>query len=166
MKYSSGNNFIDSHTRSVLRTFRAYDHRFLILTKGGMLAAKDFDLYRPNDAFGVTLTFDNDADSRHWEPEAALPADRIASLKEAHRRNIRTWVSMEPVIYPEQTMHLTEMTNEFVDCFWVGKLNHYPVREAKIDWPRFRAEAEALLQRCGKQPGTGYGLKHQLIEAI
>jgi DNA repair photolyase len=105
MKYSSGNDPSDSHTRSVLKTFRAYDHPFLILTKGGMLAAKDFDLYGPNDAFGVTLTFDNDADSRHWEPGAALPADHIASLKEAHRRNIRTWVSMEPVIYPEQAMH-------------------------------------------------------------
>jgi DNA repair photolyase len=82
-----------------------------------MLAAKDFDLYSPNDAFGVTLTFDNDADSRHWEPGAALPAYRIASLKEAHRRNIRTWISMESVIYPQQTMHLIEMSNEFVDCF-------------------------------------------------
>jgi hypothetical protein len=95
-----------------------------------------------------------------------LPADRIESLKEAHRRNIRTWVSMEPVIYPEQTMHLIEMTYEFVDCFWVGKLNHDAALERTIDWPKFRREAEALLQKCGKQPGTGYGLKHQLIEAI
>jgi hypothetical protein len=131
-----------------------------------MLAAKDYDLYGPNDAFGVTLTFDNDADSLHWEPGAALLADRIASLKEAHRRNIRTWVSMEPVIYPEQTMHLIEMTYEFVDCFWVGKLNHDAALEQTIDWPKFRREVEALLQKCGKHPGTGYGLKHQLIEMI
>jgi hypothetical protein len=34
-----------------------------------------------------------------------------------------------------------------------------------VDWPKFRSEAEALLLRCGKQPGTGYRLKHQLIEA-
>ena len=55
-----------------------------------MLAAKDFDLYGPNDKFGVTLTFDNPEDSRKWEPAAALPADRIAALKEAHNRGIQT----------------------------------------------------------------------------
>jgi DNA repair photolyase len=65
-----------------------------ILTKGDMLAAaNDFDLYGPSDWFGVTLTFDNDTDSRKWEPGAALPGDRIAALKEAHNRGIRTWVS-------------------------------------------------------------------------
>ena len=67
----------DSYTRSVLKTFRAYDHPFAVLTKGGSKAAKDFDLYGPNDWFGVTLTFDNDAHSKQYEPGAALPADRI-----------------------------------------------------------------------------------------
>lgn len=42
--------------------------QFQILTKGGMLAAKDFDLYGPDDWFGVTLTLDNYADSKKWEP--------------------------------------------------------------------------------------------------
>ena len=88
----------NSYTRSILMAFRAYDQPFQILTKGGMLAAKDFDLYGPKDSFGVTLTFDNDADSRRHEPGAALPADRIAALKEAHSRGIHTWVSREPVI--------------------------------------------------------------------
>jgi hypothetical protein len=52
-----------------------------------------------------------------------------------------------------------------VDLFWIGKLNHYPDIEAKIDWPKFRNDAEALLQRCGKEPETGYRMKYQLIEA-
>lgn len=115
-----------------------------------MLAAKDFDLYGSNDKFGITLTFDNDADSKKYEPGAALPADRIASLKEAHRRNIHTWVSMEPVIYPEQTTHLIELTHEFVDLFWVGKLNRSPKATwtpapewPAVDWPSF----EPMLKR-------------------
>ncbi|MCX6674539.1 MAG: hypothetical protein NTY37_12265 [Methanothrix sp.] len=37
--------------------------------------------------------------------------------------------------------------------------------ERTVDWPKFHSEVEALLQKCGKQPGTGYRLKHQLIEA-
>ena len=136
-----------------------------------MLAAKDFDLYGPNDWFGVTLTFDNPDDSKQYEPGAALPADRIKALEEAHNRGIQTWVSIEPVIYPDQTLHLIEITHEFVDHFRVGKLNHFPNIEAKIDWPKLRNDVAALMQTCGKDPcsdetGKGYKLKHQLIDAI
>jgi len=155
----------NSYTRKVLKMFRLYDHPFQILTKGGMLAARDFDLYGPNDRFGVTLTFDNDTDSKEWEPGAALQGDRMNALKEAKGRGIRTWVSMEPVIEPQQTLHLIELTHEFVDFFWIGKLNHFPDIEKDIDWPKFRSDVEALLQECGKQPGDSYSLKHELREA-
>jgi len=80
----------DSYVRNVLKTFREYDHPFMILTKGGMLAAKDFDLYASNDWFGVTLTCGNDADSKQNEPRAAFWSDRIRALKEAHDRGIHT----------------------------------------------------------------------------
>jgi hypothetical protein len=77
----------NSYTRTIPEMFRAYDYPFYILTKGGTKAVKDFDLYSSNDKFGVTLTFDNDADSIRWEPCATLPLDRIAALKEAHSRD-------------------------------------------------------------------------------
>jgi DNA repair photolyase len=161
----------DSYVRNVLKTFREYDHPFMILTKGGMLAAKDFDLYGPNDWFGVTLTFDNDADSQKNEPRAALWSDRIRALKEAHDRGIHTWVSLEPVLYPEQTLHLIELTHEIVDQFRVGKLNHCPDKEKQIDWPKFRGDAEVMLQLYDKQQtkdacGIGYLLDYQLRVAI
>ena len=115
-----------SYTRQVLERLRFYDQPFTILTKGGMLAAKDFDLYGPNDKFGVTLTFDNPEDSRKWEPGAALPADRIAALKEAHNHGIQIWVSMEPVIYPEQNINLIKMTQKLVDFFFIDRLKRKP----------------------------------------
>jgi DNA repair photolyase len=155
----------NSFMHSVLKLFRLYDHPFIVLTKGGMLATKDFDLYGPNDSFGVTLTLDNDVDSKKYEPGAAFPTDRIEALKEAHSHGIRTWVSMEPVLYPAQTMNLIQMTHEFVDLFWVGKLNHNAAFERTVVWPRFRSDVEALLQKCGKQQGTGYRIKRKLIEA-
>ena len=155
----------NSYTRTVLQMFRAYEYPFHILTKGGTKAIEDFDLYGPQDKFGVTLTFDNDADSRRWEPGAALPLDRIAVLKEAHSRGIHTWVSIEPVMYPDQSLNLIEKTYEFVDLFCVGKLNHYPAHECAIDWPVFRSDVETLLQKCGKQRGIGYRLDRQLIDA-
>jgi len=144
--------------RQVLIKLRKHNHPFQILTKGGTKAVEDFDLYGPNDWFGATLTFDNDADSKTWEPGAALPEDRISALRIAHERGIRTWVSLEPVIDPAQTLHLIDMAHEFVDLFWVGKLNHMPELEAKIDWPKFRTDAKALLQRHGKQ----YKIKYDL----
>ena len=145
--------------------FRTFNHPFAILTKGGTKAAKDFDLYGPNDQFGVSLTFDNDVDSKQNEPGAALPADRVEALKKAHDHGIHTWVSLEPVLDPAQTLHLIEMSNDFVDLFWVGKLNHSTKGEAKIDWSKYRRDAEALLQKLGKEPGTGYVIKNELILA-
>ena len=157
----------DSYVRKVLKIFRKYDHPFMILTKGGTKAVEDFDLYGPKDWFGVTLTCDNDIDSLKNEPRAALWADRIAAIKEAHDRGIHTWVSCEPVLDRDQTLHLIELTHEFVDHFRVGKLNHY---KAEIDWPKFRADAEVLLRKCGKQRTEeacemGYLLNSQLINA-
>ncbi|MCJ7444862.1 MAG: hypothetical protein MUO26_10085 [Methanotrichaceae archaeon] len=153
------------YIRSVLVVFRKHDHPFRILTKGGTLALKDFDLYGPHDHFGCTLTCDNAEDSRKNEPGAALPEDRINALKEAHRRGIRTWVVLEPVLDPQQSLHMIELTHPFVSYYIVGKLNHFPEEEVKIDWPKFRKDAEALLQSCDKMPEKDYWVKRQLIEA-
>jgi DNA repair photolyase len=139
----------NSYTRKVLELFREYDHPFQVLTKGGLKAARDFDLYGPDDRFGVTLTFINPEDSISWEPGAALPADRIESLRMAHERGIKTWVSLEPVIVPAQTLELIEATTEYVDFYGVGKWNH-DKRASEIDWPKFRADAAALLKRYDK----------------
>jgi DNA repair photolyase len=151
-----------SYTRKVLALFKKYHHPFQILTKGGSCAFLDFDLYGKEDRFGVTLTFDNDHDSRKWEPGAALPADRIDALRIAHEAGISTWVSLEPVIDPSQTLHLIDLTHEYVDFYWVGKLNHFPEIEQTIDWRKFRADAVALLEKYGKE----YGIKRALKEAV
>ena len=72
---------------------------------------------------------------------------------------------LEPVLDPQQSLHLIELTYPFVSYYIVGKLNHFPEEEAKIDWLKFRRDAEALLQSCGKMPDLGYSLKHELREA-
>jgi DNA repair photolyase/primase-polymerase (primpol)-like protein len=150
----------NSYTRTVLELFKKYHHPFQILSKGGMKAARDFDLYFEGCRFGCTLTFNNDKDSLEWEPGAALPADRIAALKAAHAKGIQTWVSLEPVIAPTQTLALIEMTHEFVDHYGVGKWNH-DARADSIDWPKFRADGEELLKKFGKH----YMIKDDLKKA-
>jgi DNA repair photolyase len=150
----------NSEVRAVLELFKKYNHPFQVLTKGGTKAVQDFDLYGPNDRFGGTLTFINDVDSLRWEPGAALPGDRIEALRQAHSKHIKTWVSLEPVIDPSQTLALIEATHEFVDHYGVGKWNH-DARANEIDWPKFRADAEAILKKYGKS----YMIKDALRKA-
>jgi len=149
-------------TRKVMETFNRHGVNWIVLTKGGMRAARDFDLYKSGDSFGSTLTFTSTDDSRKWEPNAAVPMNRIAALNYAHQQSIKTWVSMEPVLDPEQTLELIELTHEFVDLYKVGKLNSDNCRgseyyeelkqiEKSIDWKGFGERAEALLQGLGKE---------------
>jgi len=134
-------------TRVALSIMREFDIPFNVLTKGYM-AWRDFDLYTEQDCFGVTLTFDDAGDSTEWEPSAALPSDRIANLHRADAKGIRTWVSLEPVIDPAQTLRLVDLTHEYVDHYKVGKLNYHPLAKT-IDWAKFLREVKAKLDGYG-----------------
>jgi len=137
-------------TRQAIEALHTGDVHVTILTKGGKRSTADFDLLKAGDKYGTTLTFDNAADSLEWEPGAALPAERIAALQEAHDRGIFTWASLEPVIDPQQTLKLIQRSHEFVDLFKVGRWN-YDVRANKIDWRSFAIEVKALLESIGKE---------------
>jgi len=137
-------------THDTLEIFKKHDIPFQVLTKNGPLATQDFGLYGPNDAFATTLTFDNAEDSRTVEPGAALPEARIDAIRVAHGANIRTWVSLEPVIDPAQSLALIERTVRWVDLYKIGKLNHDKARESQIDWRAFGMNAITLCERHGK----------------
>lgn len=136
-------------SRQILETFREFDVPFQVLTKGGTRAVADFDLYGRHDAFATTLVFRDPDDSAAHEPGAAWPSDRIEAIRRAHRRGIETWVSLEPVLDPEQSLAIIEQTQGFVDLFKVGKWNH-AAEAARIDWRGFGMEALALLKRLRK----------------
>jgi DNA repair photolyase len=116
----------------------------MILTKGGQRSERDFDLLTSRDWFGVTLTNLDNILSLRWEPGAALPEERINSLYKAHKKGVKTWVSLEPVLYPKTTLEIIRKTYKFVDTFKVGTLNYH--RHARsIDWHRFAADVKSLL---------------------
>lgn len=125
-----------------------------ILTKGGELATRDFDLLTTNDLFGTTLTFFDERQSRIWEPGAAPPNERILALKDAYKQGIGTWVSLEPVIDPAETLALISATADFVDHFKVGTMNYSkklpealrPTIE-RIEWKTFAQNVVILLDR-------------------
>lgn len=150
-------------TRRAIGILMTYGLTVTILTKGGSWGIRrDIDRLRknPRNAWSITLTHDDPAVSLEWEPGAALPADRIESLKIAHAAGIKTWVSFEPVIDPEAVYRLLEATASFVDFYKVGKLNYHP-RAKEINWPEFREEIKTRLERLGKP----YLLKKDLLAA-
>ena len=150
-------------TRGALEILMAHGLTATILTKGGAWGViRDMDLLKmnPRNAWSATLTHDDPAVSLEWEPGAALPADRIDSLRIAHAAGFKTWVSFEPVIDPEAVYRLLEATASFVDFYKVGKLNHYAYA-SKINWPAFREEIKARLENLGKP----YLLKKDLLSA-
>ena len=143
--------------RKVLELFKTYSINFQILTKGGTRAIRDFDLYKPGDAFASTLTFLDPVKSIEWEPNAPLPINRIEALKTAHEIGIETWVSLEPVIDPEETLRIIEAVHPYVDLFKVGTLNHHELTDT-IDWKSFGERAVKLLESLGKN----YYIKNDL----
>lgn len=138
-------------TRRALAILHKYDLRATVLTKGGMLACRDFDIlsWGAHNEFAVTLTTDDPDESLAWEPGAAPPGERLESLRRAHAMGIRTWVSFEPVINPDAVYRLLEASLDYVDLYKVGKLNYHKLA-GTIDWRGFREKITELLERAGK----------------
>lgn len=147
-------------TREVLLMLAHYQFKNVqILTKGGMRPRRDFDLMSDNNwAFGATVIFVNDFlaawpdendEMTGWEPTAACFQDREAALQIAHDAKIKTWVSIEPVIFPLEALEVIDRLKPWVDLFKIGKLNarlpEHKAYENDVDWKQFCLDAETLL---------------------
>lgn len=148
-----------SLTRPSLEIVQHHGMAICVLTKGGSRALADIDLYRPDrDCFAATLT-SLDADfSRKWESRAALPADRIATLKKFHDKGIFTWVSLEPTLSPEASLAIVEETHKFVDLYKIGKANYLGEYAKAIDWQDYTMK---MITKCVK-----LGAKHYIKENL
>jgi len=143
-----------------------------MLTKGGLQAKLDFDLYQYDWWFGETVVFvdddkmsypdcancpkndgvclgDDNCPMGGWEPYAASFADREAALQIARDNGIHTWVSLEPVVYTSQALEVIDRLLPWVDHWKIGKLNARKPEHKRIeqsqDWPKFLADARKLL---------------------
>lgn len=140
-------------TRKVLEMLLEYRIPVSILSKGGFNVLKDLDLIKKfgqNIQVGGSLTFTDPQDSLKWEKNSSLPKERFETLKILHAEGVRTWASMEPVIYPEQSLDIMEITSEYVDSYKIGKLNHFPKHEVKFDWPQFIRDAVKVMRKHDK----------------
>lgn len=143
-------------TRKAILLLHSYGLNVIILTKGGFRSLRDFDLLTPKDAYATTLTLLHTDDSLKWEPGAAPPDERVYCLKEAHRRGIPTWVSLEPVIDPGTAKEIVKLTHKVAGHYKVGPINYveklppdFRKQVEGIDWPKFGREIKELLDRLG-----------------
>ena len=141
--YSS--NVDTTPTREIIQAIKDAGANFTVLTKGGMRASRDFDLYSEGDSFGTTLTFSEPHKSIEWEPNAAEPLSRIQALVEAHEKGIKTWVSLEPVISRQDAIRFVEDLHRHVDLWKVGRWN-YDQRANEIDWKMFGHDIERVFK--------------------
>jgi DNA repair photolyase len=143
------NPFNRTLTRPTLEILQAHGLGICTLTKGGSRALENIDLFRPNrDAFASTLTSLDDKFSLLWERGAALPGDRIDTIKKYHDKGIWTWVSLEPVLDVEATLQIIERTHPFVDFFKIGRVNYIGLTKT-TNWEEFTHRAIDLCQRLG-----------------
>jgi DNA repair photolyase len=148
-------------TRQAIKILIRHDLHFTILTKGGLRAARDFDLLEGyhQAAFGTTLVFWRQADADVWESGAASIVSRIAAVQKAKSLGVRCWISLEPVIDPEQALMLVKRLHPYVDYWRIGKINDHPELEKRIDWKAFGLEICRLLDGLGAR----YYLKQSLV---
>jgi DNA repair photolyase len=137
-------------TRQAIQILIDHGLRVTILTKGGMRAARDFDLLETYDRcrFGTTVVFTNQVDASQWEPSAPPVADRIQAIYQANGRGIKTWVCLQPVISPEQALALIQELHPVVGHWKVGMLN-YRKLPRPLNWMKFRRDATDLLDSLG-----------------
>lgn len=150
-------------THQALQIVQRYRLNSKILTKGSIdLIQGDLSLMKKaRTQLGITVCFVDDSSRAYWEPNASPADDRLELLKEAHNMGIYTWVSLEPVIDPEQALEVIRKAAPYVDMWKVGKLNHMKSEEGKVDWYKFRIDVEALLKNLNAK----YYIKEDLMNA-
>lgn len=112
-------------TRQALQIFLENKIPVSILTKSGMKAIQDIDIIKnfgSHIKIGASLTYDNSKESQRIERSAALPMERLEMLKYFWTEGVRTWVSFEPIMDPEQMLNLLYLSIPFVDEYQFGKL--------------------------------------------
>jgi len=149
-------NDIAKTTALALRMLNRCNCKVAVLTKSGTRCLKDLDIFKSfgdRIKIGTTLTFTNNDHSYDIEPKAALPDDRLEMLKILEEQNIKTFVSIEPVIDTKQSLTLIRRSLNFTDQYKIGKMNYFEKKftDKPINWSKFLYEAVEILRKNNKQ---------------
>lgn len=138
-------------TEIALKLFLKYKIPVSILTKSGLKSLRDIEIMKrfgKHFKIGASLTYDNSEDSNRIERGAAIPDERLEMLKTFHDNGIKTWVSFEPIMQPNQVLNLLAKTISYVDEYQFGKLAN---DKRVIDWDNFLETSVSLLRENKKK---------------
>lgn len=147
--YQPGN--LDRETRRALEIVKGHGLSFSVLTKGGLRATRDFDLYGPEDRFGQTVVLASEEAREQYEPGASPILHRSLAGQQAFDRGIYTWISVEPVVDAYHALRTIAEFSAWTREFRIGPLNHGPLPGLPIVSAGFVAEAVPLLQETGRR---------------
>lgn len=145
-------------TRQAIKIMMENRLRFTVLTKGGDRVRRDLDLFQgySKASIGQTIVFSEQESADYWEPNAAPLKERFILVADLHNLGIKTWISLEPVIKPDQALEVVRQLHPFVDLWKVGPVNY---QKTEVDWKQFKTDIEKLFQEVG----ANYILKQELL---
>lgn len=145
--------FDTTPTRDIIRLIKESGNNVQILTKGN--ENRDFDLFDENDWYGITY------DGYEMVNDNYFACCNIETLKVAHMREIKTWISFEPVLDDKRVLYAIENLSFYVDKIKIGKLNYFP---SDINWKDFGRKAEELCKSLGIEYYIKGSLRKEMIK--
>jgi DNA repair photolyase len=125
-------------TLQLMKLINAYGIPVHTLTKG-VIPAKALELSKQN-VFEITLVSISEQFRARFEPGAAPYRERIAALRLAHEKGLKTWVNMEPYptpnIFQQDLVEILEQI-AFVDNIRLSQWNYNTKVEAYPAWREF-----------------------------
>lgn len=151
-------------TESVITELVCNSIPIAFLTKNILRSYRGIYMYkelRKLMRFGVSLTYPTADQTLRHEPGTESPADRIYGLRRWHEENIKTFVSLEPIIKLEYALEHIRNTHEFTDMYMLGlmtgpKAPKYSPEELR----EFVAEVHLFCR------GTPYYIKNSIRKII
>jgi hypothetical protein len=103
------------------------------------------------DAFAATLTTLDDAFSRKWEPDAALPGSAHRALRLSISRHLHVGVAGADARRRGFAPTSSGSRRSFVDLYKVGKANYLKEITRTTDWADYTVRVVDLLTSLGKK---------------
>lgn len=153
-------------TREALLILEAYGLSAQILTKAGKRSTVDADILKRNNwKYGCSMTCSSEETRLEYEPFSAPYLERKEALTTMKTIGIYTWVSLEPVLDPKQTLWIIEnllLRADTTPDFWkLGRWN-YDQEANKIDWVDYYNKATAVLDSNNQK----YMVKSDLLKSV
>lgn len=108
-----------------------------ILTKAATKALRDWDLFlKYNIEIAQTICWKDDEKRKEWEPNASSIPERLELLAKAKAAGLPTWISIEPIIDPNETLDIIDELIGKTDLLKIGVVDRRwnPNAHSAVHW--------------------------------